>query len=123
MTYTISKEFAFSASHRLDGLRDGHPCGRLHGHNYTVRVELIGYELDEIGFVLDYGDLKPIKTYLDDVLDHRHLNDVLKFNPTAERLAHHIGTLVRRLIAIPDDVTVAVGVSETPKTWATWTEA
>jgi 6-pyruvoyl-tetrahydropterin synthase len=40
MTYTISKEFAFSAAHHLNGLPPSHPCSRVHGHNYVVRVVL-----------------------------------------------------------------------------------
>lgn len=87
--YTIAKEFAFSASHVLEGLPEGHQCGRLHGHNYVVEIELTADRLDERGFVLDYGDLAPFKRLVDDELDHRHLNDRLgdQLNPTAENLA------------------------------------
>ena len=38
--YTITKRFAFSASHIIGGLPNGHPCARLHGHNYEVEVVL-----------------------------------------------------------------------------------
>jgi len=87
--YTIAKEFAFSASHVLDGLPEGHQCGRLHGHNYVVEIELTADRVDDRGFVLDYGDLSPFKGLVDTFLDHRHLNDVLTdgLNPTAENLA------------------------------------
>jgi 6-pyruvoyltetrahydropterin/6-carboxytetrahydropterin synthase len=119
--YTISKEFAFSASHQLDGLEEGHPCSRLHGHNYAVRVELGTDTLDATGFVLDYGRLAPFGKYLDDCLDHRHLNDVTDENPTAENLARNL--LATLVALLPTDVTarlwfVRVAVSETPKTWA-----
>jgi 6-pyruvoyltetrahydropterin/6-carboxytetrahydropterin synthase len=120
MTYTISKDFTFSASHQLHRLADDHPCGRLHGHNYTVRVELTGPLDPRTGFVLDYGALAPIKAYLDDILDHRHLNDVVTFQPSAENLARYLFYRVREQVEIPRDVAVAVGVSETPKTWAWW---
>jgi 6-pyruvoyltetrahydropterin/6-carboxytetrahydropterin synthase len=40
--YTISKEFNFSASHQLLGLIKDHPCGRIHGHNYTLKIFLKG---------------------------------------------------------------------------------
>lgn len=120
MTYSICKDFAFSASHVLTGLPDGHQCGRLHGHNYTVRVELAGNHLLEVGFLFDYGDLKPFAKFIDDALDHRHLNDVMQSNPTAENLARHLAKIARGLLDLPKDVTVAVGVSETPKTWAWW---
>ena len=53
---TISKEFHFSASHQLHGLKEGHPCGRFHGHNYIVKIFLSG-EPNKDGFVQDYGEL------------------------------------------------------------------
>lgn len=125
MTYTISKEFAFSASHVLDGLPEGHQCGRLHGHNYVVKVILSSDRLDATGFVLDYGLLAPVKGLIDTVLDHRHLNDVLPEevgNPTAENMARWLASKVRRLLDLPASVTVGVALSETPKTWATYSD-
>ena len=69
--FRISKEFHFSASHRLDHLPADHQCARLHGHNYIVVVELAGATLNSDGFVRDYHALKPLKTYIDDHFDHR----------------------------------------------------
>lgn len=116
MTFVITKDFHFSAAHRLEGLPADHQCARLHGHNYVARVEISGAR-DPVGFVLDYGDLSFVGRYVDQVLDHRNLNDVLDSNPTAENLAHHLWELVTD--TIPDAVMcTGVGVSETPKTWA-----
>jgi 6-pyruvoyltetrahydropterin/6-carboxytetrahydropterin synthase len=120
MTYKISKEFSFSASHQLHGLKEGHPCGRLHGHNYVIRVTVIGESVNEHGFVVDYNDLKPFGKWLDDNLDHKHLNDVLSFQPTAENMAEHMTHFATDLLDLPDDSYVSVAVSETPKTWASW---
>ncbi len=118
--YTILKEFHFSASHQLTHLHATHQCARLHGHNYIVKVELEGAELDERGFVFDYGDLWPLKDYIDDNLDHRHLNEVLggSVETTAENLAAHLW----RKCAEWGWPVAAVHVSETPKTWATYRE-
>lgn len=121
MTYTIEKDFAFSASHVLTGLPKGHQCGRLHGHNYVVRLRLTGDDLLDVGFLFDYGDLKPFGAMLDTYYDHRHLNDAMTGNPTAERMARWLAGAAVEMLRIPDDVTVSVGVSETPKTWAWWT--
>ena len=113
--YTITKEFHFSASHQLFGLPEDHQCARLHGHNYIVEVELRAAELNPHGFVRDYLDLAPLKRYIDDKLDHRHLNDVLGDDMvTAERMAKHFYDWCR---AKWPEVS-AVRVSETPKTWA-----
>lgn len=124
MPYSIEKDFHFSASHVLSGLPDGHPCGRLHGHNYAVRVRLTGERLLSVGFLYDYGSLRPFGAFLDSTLDHRHLNDVMSNNPTAEALAQHLAGIAKGLLPdLPRSVAIAVGVSETPKTWAWWEPA
>ena len=125
MAYTISKEFEFAASHQLRGLPDEHQCARLHGHNYRVRVELTGH-LDPTGFVLDYGALAPFKRWIDANLDHRHLNDIPRFdeggdNPTAEGLSQYLTAALHSVVEIPRSILTRVWVSETPKTWAVWT--
>ncbi len=119
--YTISKQFAFSASHQLEGLADGHPCMRLHGHNYAVELILRCYDLDTHGFVVDYNDMKPFGEYIDSTLDHRHLNEVLPdIHPTAENLARHLYHVAWKMW---NHVAITVRVSETPKTWAEYTQS
>ena len=112
--YSITKDFAFSASHELKGLSPDHKCSRVHGHNYLVRVALEAEVLDATGFVLDYTDLGALGEQLDTGLDHRHLNDVLDFNPTAENLARWLFDWCQKMGWPVKEV----GVSETPKTWA-----
>jgi 6-pyruvoyltetrahydropterin/6-carboxytetrahydropterin synthase len=113
--YRIFKEFHFSASHQLSGLPDGHPCARLHGHNYVVEVELQSETLNQVGFVRDYLELAAFKSYVDDNLDHRHLNDVLGDDQvTAELLARHFFDWCKQ--RWPE--VSAVRVKETPKTTA-----
>ncbi|KHQ49696.1 MULTISPECIES: 6-carboxytetrahydropterin synthase QueD [Mameliella] len=112
--FRIRKEFHFSASHQLAHLPAGHQCARLHGHNYIVVVELAADALNADGFVRDYHDLKPLKVYIDDTFDHRHLNDVLDVPSTAENMAKHFFDWCK---ARWPEVS-AVLVSETPKTWA-----
>lgn len=112
--YTITKQFAFSAAHQLHGLRADHPCSRVHGHNYTVEVELRSEQLDATGFVVDYNDLALLKQYIDGTLDHRNLNDVLPVQTSAENLARHLYDWC----AARWPQVAAVRVSETPKTWA-----
>jgi 6-pyruvoyltetrahydropterin/6-carboxytetrahydropterin synthase len=88
--YQITKEFKFSAAHHLTKVYEGHKCARVHGHNYTVIVMLEAEQLNEQGFVEDYGDLRDIKEWIDSTFDHRDLNDILLVEPTAENLARHI---------------------------------
>jgi 6-pyruvoyltetrahydropterin/6-carboxytetrahydropterin synthase len=115
--YTISKEFHFSASHQLTGLPQDHPCSRLHGHNYVIVVEMQSLTLNEVGMVRDYRDLEPVKKYIDQNYDHKHLNDVLDFNPTAENMSEHMFKLFNSMFP---EIT-AVTVKETEKTAAKFT--
>jgi 6-pyruvoyltetrahydropterin/6-carboxytetrahydropterin synthase len=109
--YTISKEFQFSASHQLKDLKDGHPCGRIHGHNYSLKVFLKG-ELNKEGFVQDYSDLKPISDWVDETLDHRNLNDVFDFQTSVENMSKYVFDLFKPQFPL----IFAVEMSETPKT-------
>ncbi|MFJ8795897.1 6-pyruvoyl trahydropterin synthase family protein [Streptomyces sp. NPDC102462] len=114
---TITKEFHFSASHVLDRLPNWHPCARLHGHNYVVVLELSARRehLTDAGFVRDYRELDAFKKWVDDTLDHRHLNEAMgAVSPSAENLAAWIFDLWTE--RFPE--LTAVRVSETPKTWA-----
>jgi 6-pyruvoyltetrahydropterin/6-carboxytetrahydropterin synthase len=118
MKYTISKQFAFSASHQLEHLPSTHPCSRLHGHNYLVEIILQAGKLDERGFVLDYNDLSLFGELIATKLDHRHLNEVLPFYTTAENIAQYLYSLAKKYWPC----VLAVKVSETPKTWAIYEE-
>lgn len=118
MPYRISKVFGFSASHVLTGLPEGHPCGRVHGHNYQAELVLESDGLDQHGFVVDYRDLCAFETYLDATFDHHHLNDVLPMQPSAENIARHLYEWTKE--RWPQVCTVRV--SETPRTWAAYQE-
>jgi len=113
--YTISKEFTFSAAHELSGVPDGHPCKRLHGHNYIVKLFFSNAVLNSIGFIIDYRELDPIKNWIDSKLDHRNLNDVFPFNPTAENIAEALFNTFKKLKPAFWQLS-AIEVSETPKT-------
>ena len=109
--YRISKKFTFSASHQLMGMPEGHPCSRLHGHNYEVTIILESDFLTETGFVQDYGELKPIGDWINSTLDHSHLNDFFA-QPSVECMSDFIFNKFSRLFPLLK----AVEMSETPKT-------
>lgn len=132
--YEISKLFEWSASHILDGLPSGHQCGRLHGHNYQCRMVLRSPVLDHTGFVVDYGELRDVKSFIDNYLDHKHMAHtlvdsqrfgippaemyVLGVQVSAENLAHHLWQKFKPLYP----QLCRVEISETPKTWAAYWE-
>ncbi|GAA3251108.1 6-pyruvoyl tetrahydropterin synthase family protein [Dactylosporangium siamense] len=120
--YTIGKKFTFEAAHHLEGLPDGHKCGRVHGHSYVVEVVLTSSVLTGPGFVVDFGEFGPLRDYLRDHLDHQDLNDVLNVAPTSERLAAHIYEWCVQHLDLPEQVHVAMArVSETELTFAEYT--
>lgn len=90
--YFVRKTFEFSAAHRLE-LNYESRCSQLHGHNWSVTVECRSESLDENGMVVDFTH---IKRSVIDMLDHKVLNDVLDFNPTAENIARWIVATVPR---------------------------
>ena len=47
----------------------GH-CSKIHGHNWSIIIEFEAKELDANGFVVDFGNLKYIKAFIDEHLDH-----------------------------------------------------
>ena len=113
--YTIAKRFAFSASHIIGGLPAGHTCGRLHGHNYEVEVILQSPALDAVGFVRDFHELAALRDFIDETLDHKHLNDVLGHDrTTCEVISHWLHDWCKE--RWPE--IVAVRVSETPRSFA-----
>ncbi|PMB05723.1 6-carboxytetrahydropterin synthase QueD [Fischerella thermalis CCMEE 5273] len=81
----VTKSFTFDAAHHLH-LYDG-KCKSLHGHTYRLSITVSGY-VDEIGIVLDFGELKRLfQEEIDARLDHRYLNEVLPpMNTSAENM-------------------------------------
>lgn len=112
--YTIGLEFSFESGHFLTGLPDTHKCSRPHGHNYVVIVELKSEELDRVGFVRDYFDLKVVKNWVNQEWDHRVLNDVVDCNTTVENLAKILYDKFKG--EIPE--LSAITIKETPTTFA-----
>lgn len=89
--HTIFKDFTFSAAHAIRGHTRG--CENLHGHNYRVRVHLRALQLDELGMVLDFSDLKAIMQEILGPFDHHVINDIPPFdvrNTTAELISQFV---------------------------------
>lgn len=97
--FTVFKDFQFSAAHSIRGHRG--ECRHLHGHNYRVRVHAAAAELDEIGMVVDFADLKEVVSAVLGPFDHRVIDEVPPFdrvNTTAELLSRHTALEVDRLL-------------------------
>lgn len=84
--YYLKKTIEVAGCHHLD-LTYSSKCTGLHGHNWLITVYCKAKELDANGMVIDFARLKEL---VKEPLDHKNLNDVLDFNPTAENIARWI---------------------------------
>jgi len=84
--YRISKRFEISGAHRLQ-LSYESKCQQLHGHNWIIIVFCQSKTLNAEGMVVDFSH---VKKAIKEKLDHKYLNDVVSFNPTAENMAKWI---------------------------------
>lgn len=113
MKYVVTKEFRFEAAHRLLRNYTG-KCTNNHGHSWRVTLHLEGETLDEKDMLIDFQELKLLKTWIDDKLDHstllweqdpmqQYLKEsgqrlfLTKKNPTSEHIAEVIITEAIRL--------------------------
>ena len=84
--YYISKRMEIAGAHNLE-LDYESKCSNLHGHNWIVTVYCRSDELNQNGMIIDF---KHIKQAISDKLDHKYINDIVDFNPTAENMAKWI---------------------------------
>ena len=124
--YEITVEAGFSSGHYL---RNYHGrCENPHGHNYKVRVTLVGAALDPTGLLLDFKMIKQVMRPVIDRIDHQMLNDLEPFttlNPSAENLAHYFYEQTNEQLAGMTDGRVRVKdctIWETDTTSATFYE-
>ena len=88
--FEVSVEQTFAAGHALRNYRG--KCENVHGHNYRVLVTLEGPELDSIGLLVDFVEVKKLINQVVDRLDHQFINDLTPFdqiNPSAENMAKY----------------------------------
>jgi len=89
--FEVTIEETFAAGHAL---RNYHgKCENVHGHNYRCQVTVEGAELDSIGLLVDFVELKRVVHSVLDRLDHTWLNEFPPFheiNPSAENIAKYI---------------------------------
>lgn len=70
--YTCSKTYLdIPFAHRQHS-HGGH-CSLIHGHNWRFTFSFGCKELDKQGFVVDFGKLKFIRTWLEDTFDHAYV--------------------------------------------------
>jgi len=126
--FTVFKDFQISAAHAIRGHTRG--CQNLHGHNYRVRVFATARQLDGLGMVIDFADLKAVVAEVVGPFDHRVINEIAPFderNTTAELISQWIYQEVSGRLAARGGIGETVRVSrvevwETPTSCAIYEE-
>ena len=124
----IGSTYYFEAAHRQLG--DQGKCGRLHGHNWMVEVNIAGKQ-NELGYIVDFKDIGEfIDSFDHAVLLHKddpRVTDCVKAgdkvvkleeNPTCENHADVIADWIFFKILNQPDGAVVVKVWENHKSWA-----
>jgi 6-pyruvoyltetrahydropterin/6-carboxytetrahydropterin synthase len=83
----LFKEFSFEAAHKLPLVDKNHKCFNLHGHSFKVKITIEG-PVNELGWVMDFSDIKNFCKPIIEELDHKYLNEIDGLdNPTSENIA------------------------------------
>ncbi len=108
MNLEIMRRIKFCAGHRLH--QHGGKCEFFHGHNYIADFYVTSDNVDSVGRIIDFAELKSrFKGWLDDHWDHGFILNqddqngleaiklvvpskyyVLPYNPTAENMARYL---------------------------------
>jgi 6-pyruvoyltetrahydropterin/6-carboxytetrahydropterin synthase len=122
--FEVTIEETFASGHALRNYKG--KCENVHGHNYRCQVTLQGEELNSIGLLVDFVELKKVVHGVLDRLDHQWLNDMPPFdvlNPSAENMARFIYREVRQGLPAMDGVRIGfVRLWETDTASATYRE-
>jgi 6-pyruvoyltetrahydropterin/6-carboxytetrahydropterin synthase len=120
--FEVIIEESFAAGHALRNYKG--KCENVHGHNYRCQVTLEGAELDHIGLLVDFVELKRVVHGVLDRMDHQWLNEFPPFdvlNPSAENMARYIYEQVAEGLKVRDGVRVGlVRLWETDTAHATY---
>jgi 6-pyruvoyltetrahydropterin/6-carboxytetrahydropterin synthase len=120
--FEVMIERNFSSAHQLRGYKG--KCENLHGHNYKIEIYARGRELDNIGLLVDFGELKTAADEVVQYLDHRNINELAPFdeelNPSAENLARYILERVSSQVGDERVEVYKVRCFETPTSVATY---
>jgi len=66
---TITRHFEFDAGHRV--LNEKFKCFAAHGHRYTIDLVYSFEDMHEIGYVIDFKEIKRVGCmWIDDMMDH-----------------------------------------------------
>jgi len=130
---TCTRRIEFDTAHRI--LNHESKCKMLHGHRYALEASFEADDLDDLGRVIDFGEIRQILgAWIDENFDHNTILSqydkklgekiaaetgqkifYLNENPTAENIAKFLlQELCPKLFADKNVKCVAVKLYETP---------
>lgn len=123
--FELNKDMQFAAAHYIDHESAG-KCQNVHGHTYFANVTIVGNELMDNGFLINFQELKKA---VHGKYDHTMMNehDEFKYDqiePSTENVAKAIyQTLKQELLKYDNNPQVLqVIVRETPTSYVTYKE-
>lgn len=124
--FKVKKVLSFSAAHALREYKG--KCEALHGHNWKVEVTVSSQQLNSLGMVIDFVELKEETKRILEELDHKFLNDLEYFcsssksakNPSSEEIARYIYLQLEKVIKNKGCKLEEVSVWETETSCATY---
>ena len=113
--YELNKDMHFAAAHFLPNEKAG-ICQQMHGHTYFANITIVGDELDECGFLVNFQAMKQL------VYDHTLLNDHKEFEnqvPSTEAFARIVWQNIQNYLAeLPHNPRcIQVLIRETPSSY------
>lgn len=130
---TCTRRIEFDTAHRI--LNHESKCKMLHGHRYALEASFEADDLDDLGRVIDFGEVRQILgLWIDENFDHNTILSqydkklgeeiaaqtgqkifYLDENPTAENIASYVFKQVcPKLFADKNVKCVAIKLYETP---------
>jgi 6-pyruvoyltetrahydropterin/6-carboxytetrahydropterin synthase len=85
MAWELIVKQKFACAHFLEHYQG--KCEKMHGHTFELEVHFKADSLQKSGISIDFTE---IKQFLHDLVpDHKVLNEVYDFSPSAENLSRH----------------------------------
>jgi 6-pyruvoyltetrahydropterin/6-carboxytetrahydropterin synthase len=120
--YTLAVRRDFVAQHALIG-GDWGAENQPHSHHYVLELQLEGTQLDQHGYLVDIVD---VEQHLDKLVaryrDHfiNNFPEFANLNPSLERFAHVLSTMLNDAITATNIKTVRVVLWENEIAWASY---
>lgn len=120
--YELNKDMNFAAAHFIDHESAG-KCQNVHGHTYFANVTIVGNELQDNGFLVNFQELKQL---VHGEYDHTLMNnnDFNNEEPSTEVVAKTIYKNIEQALKKYDNdpKVLQVIVRETPTSYVTYKE-